>query len=71
MLKEEWAGFKAGRWCNTSVNVRDFIQHNYTPYDGNEEFLSGPTAATKKLSRLGNCRLTHNFIKIFIYFSLQ
>ena len=49
MLKEEWAGFKAGRWCNTSVNVRDFIQHNYTPYDGNEEFLSGPTAATKKL----------------------
>ena len=49
MLKEEWAGFKAGRWCNTSVNVRDFIQHNYTPYDGNEEFLSGPTAATKKV----------------------
>ena len=49
MLKEELAGFKAGRWCNTSVNVRDFIQHNYTPYDGNEEFLSGPTAATKKL----------------------
>ena len=49
MLKEEWAGFKPGRWCNTSVNVRDFIQHNYTPYDGNEEFLSGPTAATTKL----------------------
>ncbi len=49
MLKEEWAGFKPGRWCNTSVNVRDFIQHNYTPYNGNEEFLSGPTAATTKL----------------------
>ncbi|MBD5143641.1 MAG: formate C-acetyltransferase [Ruminococcus sp.] len=45
----EWEGFKAGRWSNTSVNVRDFIQKNYTPYDGDESFLEGPTEATTKL----------------------
>ncbi|MDE5738469.1 MAG: formate C-acetyltransferase [Oscillospiraceae bacterium] len=45
----EWEGFKAGRWSNTSVNVRDFIQKNYTPYDGDESFLEGPTEATSKL----------------------
>ena len=46
---EEWEGFVPGRWSNTSVNVRDFIQKNFTPYDGDESFLSGPTEATKKL----------------------
>lgn len=46
----EWTGFKEGRWCtNTSVNVRDFIQKNYTMYDGDETFLAGPTNATEKL----------------------
>ena len=51
-LKEfpkEWEGFTTGRWSNTSVNVRDFIKKNYTPYDGDESFLTGPTDATKQL----------------------
>lgn len=45
----EWDGFAQGRWCNTSVNVSDFIKKNYTPYDGDESFLAPPTDATKKL----------------------
>ncbi len=52
MLNEypkEWDGFTEGRWSNTSVNVRDFIKKNYTPYEGDESFLCGPTDATKKL----------------------
>lgn len=47
--RQEWDGFTPGRWNRGSVNVRDFIQHNYTPYDGNEDFLKGPTIATKML----------------------
>lgn len=46
---EEWDGFRPGRWSSTSVNLRDFIQKNFTPYDGDESFLAGPTEATKKL----------------------
>ena len=46
--KEEWNGFD-GRLWKEEVNVRDFIQNNYTPYDGDEKFLAGPTAATQKL----------------------
>ena len=45
---EQWEGFK-GRIWKDEVNVRDFIQHNYTPYDGDESFLEGPTEATDKL----------------------
>ena len=45
----EWEGFRGGRWSNTSVNVRDFIKKNYTPYDGDESFLEPPTEATKQL----------------------
>ena len=45
----EWEGFVPGRWSNTSVNVRDFIQKNITPYDGDASFLTGPTEATKQL----------------------
>ena len=51
-LKEfpkEWEGFTEERWCNTSINVRNFIKHNYTPYDGDDSFLAPPTEATKKL----------------------
>ena len=44
-----WEGFVPGKWSNDEVNVRDFIQKNYTPYDGDESFLAGPTDATKKL----------------------
>ena len=45
---EQWKNFKKGDW-QTEINVRDFIQRNYTPYTGDESFLSGPTEKTKKL----------------------
>ncbi len=44
-----WEGFIPGKWCNDEVNVRDFIQRNYKPYEGDASFLAGPTEATKKL----------------------
>ena len=47
-LPQEWQGFKPGAWTE-SIDVRDFIQHNYTPYSGNEEFLSGPSQRTLRL----------------------
>lgn len=47
-MKEEWRKFKGGHWID-DINVRDFIQNNYTPYDGNESFLKGATEATDKL----------------------
>lgn len=46
--KEEWAGFVPGKWTQ-SIDVRDFIQKNYTAYEGDESFLAGPTEATNKL----------------------
>lgn len=46
---EQWEGFTPGKWSDGEINVRDFIQRNYTPYDGDESFLAGPTDATKKL----------------------
>ncbi len=45
---EQWKNFKKGDW-QTEINVRDFIQHNYTPYEGDDSFLAGPTEKTKKL----------------------
>ena len=45
---EGWNGFKSGSW-NNEVNVRDFIVRNYTPYDGDEAFLEGPTQSTLEL----------------------
>lgn len=45
---EAWRSFKGTHWTE-DVNVRDFIQKNYTPYDGDEAFLAGPTEATDKL----------------------
>lgn len=45
---DNWNGFVVGQWAN-NVNVRDFIQKNYTPYDGDDSFLKGPTEATKQL----------------------
>ncbi|MBQ9124472.1 MAG: formate C-acetyltransferase [Acholeplasmatales bacterium] len=44
-----WEGFTLGKWSNDEVNVRDFIQRNYKPYDGDSSFLAGPTEATTKL----------------------
>ncbi|MBQ3139029.1 MAG: formate C-acetyltransferase [Ruminococcus sp.] len=46
---KEWEGFNQGRWCTSSVNVRDFIKKNFTPYNGDESFLAPPTESTKKL----------------------
>ena len=48
MNSEAWNGFEAGQW-QRDINTRDFIQHNYTPYEGDEEFLAGPTQNTKDL----------------------
>ena len=45
---EQWKNFKKGDW-QSEINVRDFIQHNYTPYEGDDSFLAGPTEKTKKL----------------------
>ncbi|WP_026662170.1 formate C-acetyltransferase [Butyrivibrio proteoclasticus] len=47
-MKEAWRGFKGTHWLD-DVNVRDFIQNNYTPYDGDESFLADATDATNKL----------------------
>ena len=45
---DQWNGFK-GRLWKEEINVRDFVQNNYKPYDGDESFLEGPTEATNKL----------------------
>ena len=45
---EQWHGFKGSKWRD-DINTRDFILNNYTPYDGDESFLEGPTDATNKL----------------------
>ncbi|MTI48238.1 MAG: formate C-acetyltransferase [Firmicutes bacterium] len=47
-LFNEWKDFNQGKWTK-EINVRDFIQKNYTPYDGNSSFLVGPTERTTKL----------------------
>jgi formate C-acetyltransferase len=46
---EQWEGFKSGKWCD-EINVRDFIQNNFTEYTGDEKFLADPTEATIKLN---------------------
>ena len=45
---KQWEDFEKGDW-QQEINVRDFIQKNYTPYEGDESFLTGPTEKTKKL----------------------
>ena len=47
-MRNEWKEFKGGRW-ETEIDVRDFIMNNYTPYDGGDSFLKGPTADTTAL----------------------
>ena len=47
-MREEWKGFVGGKWERT-IDVREFIQKNYTPYEGDSSFLEGPTEATNKL----------------------
>ena len=48
MKFDQWNGFEKGDWQD-EINVRDFIQHNYTPYEGNSDFLANPTEKTRKL----------------------
>ncbi len=48
-MKQAWRGFEGGKWANGDVDVRDFIQRNYTPYEGDGAFLAPATEATKTL----------------------
>jgi len=48
MRKTQWDGFRHGAWEH-EINVRDFIQKNYTPYEGDDSFLAGPTKRTQEL----------------------
>ena len=50
-MQEAWKGFKEGTWYN-EINVSDFIKSNYTPYDGDESFLNGPTEKTKRVLKV-------------------
>ena len=47
-MRKEWRGFKGTKWTE-EVNLRDFIQNNYTAYEGDESFLAEPTEATNTL----------------------
>ena len=47
-MKNEWRNFKEGNWCN-KIDIRDFIQSNYTPYDKDESFLTGKTEKTTRV----------------------
>ena len=48
-FEKEWEGFRPGIWSENEIDVRDFIQKNYTPYEGDESFLEGPTEDTLAL----------------------
>lgn len=48
-MKEAWRGFERGKWSSGEIDVRDFIQRNYTPYEGDGAFLAPATEATKTL----------------------
>lgn len=48
MMRQEWRTFNGGAW-EKEINVRNFIQTNYTPYDGTSDFLEGPTEDTTDL----------------------
>ena len=49
-MKEQWKGFKTGRW-ETKIDVEDFIQLNYHPYEGDDSFLAEPTERTLAVSK--------------------
>ena len=63
---EQWNGFKNGKW-QEEINVRDFIQLNYTPYEGDESFLCGPTERTKKLNEMFEERLATELSRGGVY----
>ena len=50
MREKAWNGFREGAWTE-EINVRDFIQKNYTPYEGDGSFLAGPTERTGRLMK--------------------
>ena len=50
MMEKAWRNFKEGAWMN-EINVRDFIQKNYTPYEGDESFLAKATDRTNRLMK--------------------
>ena len=56
MNNESWRGFTSGAWCE-EINVRDFIQKNYTEYRGGAEFLSGATKRTDSVMKKLNSML--------------
>ena len=56
MMFEQWQGFKTGKWQD-EIDLRDFIHLNYTPYDGDGSFLSGPTERTNKCMEKVNALL--------------
>ncbi len=56
-MNECWNNFKTGKWQD-EINVRDFIQTNYTPYEGDSSFLAGPTKRTEELMNKLNTLLT-------------
>lgn len=69
LYADAWLGFKGTDWKN-EINVRDFIQHNYTPYEGDESFLAEATPATTELwekswkASVSKMRLTRHWISI-------
>src|SRR5699024_2034521 len=48
-VKDAWEGFRGKEW-KEEIDIREFIQDNFTPYDGDQSFLEGPTEATTKLN---------------------
>lgn len=60
LYADAWLGFKGTDWKN-EINVRDFIQQNYTPYEGDESFLAEATPATTELWEKSNGR--HSYRK--------
>ena len=63
MMEKAWKNFKPGAWMD-EINVRDFIQKNYTPYEGGSEFLEKATPRCAvcgiekyELHQLGNCHI--------------
>ena len=68
-MKNEWIGFEKGIWTE-EVNVRDFIQKNYTPYYGDEKFLCKATERTnrlwKKIEKLLKIREKYSSCKFYV-----
>ena len=65
-MHNAWRNFKQGDW-QTSINVRDFIQKNYKPYEGDSAFLAGPTERTSKLMEKFNALLKKELEKTAMF----